>query len=163
MAEPETEPDEISVRAAEVASDVAEAEGSRDRKRMAAAFTKAASSGARVVGRGTRAATRGIGAVRRGAGSGTGWLAAQVMAMAPRLRVRDQAALRAQFPGQSAEEIADALIDGASLAAAAAGRAAGGWAALPALTAFPAGRAGQRLVLVRIGIQLIAEPHDADG
>src|SRR5580700_4826712 len=127
MAEAETGPDEISVRAAEVASDVAEAQGPQDRKRLAAAFSKAASSGARVAGRGTRAATRGIGAVRRGAGSGTGWLATQVMAMAPRLRVRDQAALRAQFPGQSAEEIADALIDGASHAAAAAGGAAGVW------------------------------------
>ena len=31
--------------------------------------------------------------------------------MAPRLRVRDQAALHAQFPGKSAEEIADALIE----------------------------------------------------
>ena len=31
--------------------------------------------------------------------------------MAPRLRVRDQAALRQQFPGKSAEEIADALIE----------------------------------------------------
>ncbi len=163
MAEPETEPDEISVRAAEVASDVAEAEGSQDRKRMAAAFTKAASSGARVVGRGTRAATRGIGAVRRGAGSGTGWLAAQVMAMAPRLRVRDQAALRAQFPGQSAEEIADALIDGASRAAAAAGGAAGVWAALPALPAFPAEVAAETLVLVGIEIKLIAELHEAYG
>src|SRR5260370_39216714 len=114
MAEPETEPDEISVRAAEVASDVAEAEGPQDRKRLAAAFTKAASSGARVAGRGTRAATRGIGAVRRGAGSGTGWLAAQVMAMAPRLRARDQAALAAQFPGQSADEVAGAAIDATS-------------------------------------------------
>jgi len=32
------------------------------------------------------------------------------MAMALRLRVRDQAALRAQFPGQSAEDIAGALL-----------------------------------------------------
>ena len=160
MAEPETEPDAISVRAAEVASDVAEAEGPQDRKRLAAAFSKAASSGARVAGRGTRAATR---AVRRGAGSGTGWLATQVMAMAPRLRVRDQAALRAQFPGQSAEEIADALIDGASHAAAAAGGAAGVWAALPALPAFPAEVAAETLVLVGIEIKLIAELHEAYG
>ena len=113
MGEPEIEPDEISVRAAEVAADVTEAEGPQERQRLAVAFAKAVSSSARVAGRGTRAARRGIGAVVRGAGSGTSWLAAQVTAMAPRLRVRDQAALRARFPGRSAEEIADALIDGA--------------------------------------------------
>src|SRR3984885_15184723 len=159
MAEPETEPDAISVRAAEVASDVAEAQGPQDRKRLAAAFSKAASSGARVAGRGPRAATRGIGAVRRGAGSGTGWLASQVTAMAPRLRVRDQAALRAQFPGQSAEEIADALVDGAARASA----AAGVWAAVPALPAFPVEVAAETLVLVGIEIKLIAELHEAYG
>ena len=163
MAEPETEPDEISVRAAEVASDVAEAEGPQDRKRLPAAFTQAASSGARVAGRGTRAATRRLKAMRRGTGSGTAWLAGQVTAMAPRLRVRDQAALRAQFPGQSAEDIADALIDGASRAAAAAGGAAGVWAAVPALPAFPAEVAAETLVLVGIEIKLIAELHEAYG
>src|SRR5579862_7133290 len=120
MAEPESEPDEIAVRAAETAADVTEAKAPQDRQRLAAAFSKAVSSGTRAAGRGTRAAGRRIGAARRGAGSGTGWLASQVTAMAPRLRVRDQAALRAQFPGQSAEEIADALIDGAARASAAA-------------------------------------------
>jgi hypothetical protein len=163
MAEPETGPDEISVRAAEVAADVTEAEGQQDRRRLAATFTKAASSSARVAGRGTRAARRGIGAVARGAGSGTGWLAAQVIAMAPRLRVRDQAALRAQFPGRSAEEIADALIDGAARASAAAGGAVGVWAALPTLPAFPAEVAAETLVVVGIEIKLIAELHEAYG
>jgi hypothetical protein len=163
MAEPETGPDEISVRAAEVAADVTEAEGQQDRQRLAATFTKAASSSARVAGRGTRAARRGIGAVARGAGSGTGWLAAQVIAMAPRLRVRDQAALRAQFPGRSAEEVADALIDGAARASAAAGGAVGVWAALPTLPAFPAEVAAETLVVVGIEIKLIAELHEAYG
>jgi hypothetical protein len=163
MAEAETGPDEISVRAAEVAADVTEAETPQERQRLAAAFAKAASSGARVAGRGTRAAGRGIRAVARGAGSGTGWLAAQVTAMAPRLRVRDQAALRAQFPGRSAEDIADALIDGASRASAAAGGAVGMWAALPTLPAFPAEVAAETLVVVGIEIKLIAELHEAYG
>jgi hypothetical protein len=83
--------------------------------------------------------------------------------MAPRLRVRDQAALRAQFPGRSAEDIADALIDGASRASAAAGGAAGVWAVLPALPAFPAEVAAETLVLVGIEIKLIAELHEAYG
>ena len=163
MAEPDAQPDEISLRAAEAAADVTEAKREQDRRRLAAAFTRAASSSARVAGRGTRAARQRIDAVRRGVGSGTSWLAAQVTAMAPRLRVRDQAALRKQFPGLSAEEIADALIDGASRASAAAGGAVGVWAALPALPAFPAEVAAETLVLVGIEIKLIAELHEAYG
>ena len=163
MAEPETEPDEISVVAAEAAADVTEAEGTQDRQRLAAAFTRAASSGARVAGRGTRAVWRQVGAARRGASSGSSWLAAQVMAMAPRLRVRDHAALRQQFPGQSAEEIADALIEGASRASGAAGGAVGVWAALPTLPAFPAEVAAETLILVGIELKLIAELHEAYG
>jgi hypothetical protein len=163
VTEPETGSDEISLRAAEVAADVTEAEQPQDRRRLAAAFTRAASSSARVAGQGTRAVRRRIGAVGRGAGSGTSWLASQVVAMAPRLRVRDQAALRAQFPGQSAEEIADALVEGASRASAAAGGAVGVWAALPALPAFPAEVAAETLILVGIEIKLVAELHEAYG
>ena len=163
MAEPETRPDEITLEAAEAAADVTEAERPQDRQRLAAAFTRAASSSARVAGRGTRAVGRQLGAARRGAGSGTSWLAAQVMAMAPRLRVRDHAALQRQFPGQSAEEIADALIEGASRASAAAGGAVGVWAALPTLPAFPAEVAAETLILVGIEIKLIAELHEVYG
>ncbi len=163
MTEPETTPDEISLRAAEVAADVTEAERPQDRQRLAAAFARAASSGARVAGRGTRAVQRQVGAARRGAGSGTNWLAAQVMTMAPRLRVRNHAALRQQFPGRSADQIADALIEGASRASAAAGGAVGVWAALPTLPAFPAEVAAETLVLVGIEIKLIAELHEAYG
>jgi hypothetical protein len=163
MAEREPEPDELPAQAALVAAEVTEAERPQDRQRIAAAFARAASSGARAAGRGTRAAGRQIAAVRRGVGSGTGWLAAQVTAMAPRVRVRDQAALRAQFPGRSAEEIADALIDGASRASAAAGGAVGVWAALPTLPAYPAEVVAETLVLVGIELKLIAELHEAYG
>jgi hypothetical protein len=174
MAEPETEPDEISLRAAEAAADVTEAKRPHDQRRLAAAFAKAASSSARVAGRGTRAAQRGAGrgtraaqrgagAARRRAGEGIDWMAAQVTAMAPRLRVRDQAALRAQFPGQSADEIADALIDGAARAAGAAGGAVGVWAALPVLPAWPAEIVAETLLVVGIEIKLVAELHEAYG
>jgi hypothetical protein len=163
MAEPETTPDEISLRAAEAAADVTEAERPQDRQQLAAAFTRAASSSARVAGRGTRVVQRQLGAARRGAGSGTNWLAAHVMTMAPRLRVRNYAALRQQFPGRSADQIADALIEGASRASAAAGGAVGVWAALPTLPAFPAEVAAETLVLVGIEIKLIAELHEAYG
>ena len=131
MAEPETDATDITLRAAEVAADVSETDRPQERRKLMSAFTKAAAAGARAAGRGTRV-------VRQRAGSGTGWLVGQVVAMAPRLRVRDQAALQAQFPGKSAEEIADALIAHAAHAAAAAGGAAGMAAALPVLPAYPA-------------------------
>src|SRR5262247_3847994 len=140
----------VAERAAELATEVTEAEQPQERRRLAAAFAAAARSGARVTGRGFRAA-------RRGAGAGTGWLAKQVVAMAPRLRVRNQAALRAQFPGQSTEEIADALITGASRASAAVGGAVGAWSALPVLPAYPVEVATETLALIGIEIKLVAE------
>ncbi len=156
MAEPDTEPTDIALRAAEVAADVTETDRPQEQRRLIRAFNQAASSGARVVGRGTRV-------VRRRTGSGTGWLVSQVIAMAPRLRVRDQTALRAQFPGQSAEEIADALIEGAAHAAAAAGAGAGMAAVLPMLPAFPVEVAAETLLVVGIEIKLVAELHEAYG
>ncbi len=156
MAEPDTEATDIALRAAEVAADVTETDRPQEQRRLIRAFNKAASSGARMVGRGTRV-------VRRRAGWGTGWLVSQVVAMAPRLRVRDQAALRAQFPGRSAEEIADALIEGAAHAAAAAGAGAGMAAVLPVLPAYPVEVAAETLLVVGIEIKLVAELHEAYG
>ena len=156
MAEPETDATDISVRAAEVATDVSETDQPAERRRLVSSFTKAVVSGARATGRGTRA-------VQRRAGDGTGWLADHVVAMAPRLRVRDAAALRAQFPGKSPDEIAEALIEGAARAAAAAGGGAGLVATLPVLPAFPAEIAAETLVLVGIELKLVAELHEAYG
>jgi hypothetical protein len=162
MAEPETDATEItdatdiSARAAEVATDVSETDQSARQRRLVSSFTRAAVSGARAAGRGTRA-------VQRRAGDGTGWLADHVVAMAPRLRVRDAAALRAQFPGKSPDEIAEALIEGAARAAAAAGGATGMAAALPVLPAFPVEIAAETLVLVGIELKLVAELHEVYG
>jgi hypothetical protein len=156
MAEQETEATDISLRAAEVAADVTETDQPQEQRRLVRGFTRAMSSSARMAGRGTRV-------VRRRAGSGSGWLVGQVVAMAPRLRVRDQAALQAHFPGQSAEEIADALVQHAARAAAAAGAGAGMAAALPVLPAFPAEVAAETLVVVGIEIKLVAELHEAYG
>jgi hypothetical protein len=85
------------------------------------------------------------------------------MAMSLRLRVRDTAALRAQFRGMGADEIADALIDGAGRAAAAVGGAVGAWAVLPVLPAIPAEVASETLAIVGIEIKLVAELHEAYG
>jgi hypothetical protein len=156
-------------RAAEIAADMTEGDRRPDRRgrftdlarrvsssRAGTAATTAASAAASAAGRGTRA-------TRRMAGSGSGWLADQVIAMAPRLRVRDQAALRAQFPGKSADEIAEALISGAARAASAAGGAAGLWAVVPVVTAFPAEVLAETLVVTGIEIKLVAELHEAYG
>ncbi len=148
--------DAIAERAAELATEVSESGRPVDRRRLMASFAAAARSGARVTGRGMRA-------TRRRMGAGTGWLSAQVVAMAPRLRVRDQAVLRAQFPGLPAEDIADALIEGAARASAAIGGAVGAWAALPVPPAFPAELATETLALVGIEVKLVAELHEAYG
>ena len=162
--------DAIAERAADLATEVTEADKAADRRRLTASLAAAARSGARATGRGVRAARRGagsarrgMGSARRGMGSGGGRLVTQVVAMAQRLRIRDHAALRAQFPGKSSEEIADALIEGAARASAAVGGAVGAWAALPVLPAYPVEIATETLALIGIEIKLVAELHEAYG
>src|SRR5215475_5297664 len=155
--------DAIVERAADLATEVTEAGQEADRRRLTASFAAAARSGARATGRGVRAAQRGMGSVRRRMGSARGRLVSQVLAMAQRLRIRDRAALRAQFPGKSDEEIGDALIEGASRASAAVGGAVGAWAALPVLPAYPVEVATETLALIGIEIKLVAELHEAYG
>jgi hypothetical protein len=149
--------DNFPQRAADTAADLTEATRPVERRKRVTAFVKhTAVSGAGVTGRGARAV---VGRGRRGGG----WLTDQVVAMVPRLRVRDQETLQAQFPGKSPDEIADALIDGAAKAAAAAGGAAGMWAVLPVVTAFPVEVAAETLVVVGIEVKLVAELHEAFG
>ncbi len=174
---PQAAEDAVVERAAELATEVSEADQPTERRRLVASIAGAARSGARASGRGVRSARRGMGSARRGVGSArrrvgtarrrvgssTGRLSAQVLAMAQRLRVRDQAALRAQFPGRSAEDIADALIESAARASAAIGGAVGAWAALPALPAYPVEVATETLALIGIEVKLVAELHEAYG
>ena len=82
--------------------------------------------------------------------------------MAPRLPVRDYEKLRAQFPGRSPEELADALILGSARASAAVGAAAGVAMVLPLPTA-PVEVAVETLALVGIEIKLVAELHEIYG
>jgi hypothetical protein len=155
--------DAIAERAAELATEVTEADQPADRNRLAASIAAAARSGATAARSGASVTGRGMRAARRGVGSGRGRLSAQVVAMAQRLRVRDQAALRAQFPGLSTEEIADTLIRRAARASAAVGGAVGAWAALPVLPAYPVEVATETLALIGIEIKLVAELHEAYG
>jgi hypothetical protein len=175
----------VAREAAEVAVELSEAGGRADSRRVAgrlravadraaagvASATGSARRGADTAARRSAAtARRGAGSARRGAGSagrgvtaGLSWLTAQVIAMGPRLRNRDQAALRALLPGQSDDEIAQRLIERAARAAATVGGTTGAWAALPLLPAFPAEVAAETLAVVGIEVKLIAELHEVYG
>lgn len=120
----------------------------------------AARRGAQTARRGADSARRRAGSASRGVTAGMSWLTGQVVAMGPRLRIRDQATLRAQFPGQSDDEIAQRLIERAARASTAVGGTTGAWAALPALPAFPAEVAAETLAVVGIEIKLVAELHE---
>jgi hypothetical protein len=175
----------IAREAAEVAVELSEDGGRADSRRVArrlravadraaAALTSAAASARRgadtAARRSAATARRGAGGARRGAGTagrgvsaGLSWLSTQVVAMGPRLRIRDRATLRAQFPGQSDDEIAQLLVERAARAAATVGGTTGAWAALPALPAFPAEVAAETLAVVGIEVKLIAELHEVYG
>jgi hypothetical protein len=176
--------DAAARRAAEVAVELSEAGspadrgiGGRlhevaDRTTTAAAFVAtsarrgadtAARRSAATARRGADRARRGASSAGRGVGSGMNWLTGQVVAMGPRLRFRDQATLRAQFPGESDDQIAQRLIERAARAAAAVGGTTGVWAALPALPAFPAEVAAETLAVVGIEVKLVAELHEIYG
>jgi hypothetical protein len=150
---------EAARQAAEVAVELSEQEQAPDPRRLTRSLRRLAGATARVAGR----AWRGAGTAGRGAASLLNWLTAQVIAMGPRLRIRDQETLRAHFPGRSDEEIGELLIDHAARAAAAVGGATGAWAALPLLPAWPAEVAAETLAVVGIELKLVAELHEAYG
>jgi hypothetical protein len=148
--------DAAAQQAAEVAVELTETNQLQDRGRLTLALNGIARRAAAV-------ARRSAWTARHGVGSFGNWLSAQVVLMGPRLAIRDQATLRAQFPGRSEEEIAQELIDRAARAAAAVGGATGAWAALPVLPAWPAEVAAETLAIVGIEIKLVAELHEAYG
>ena len=173
--------DAAARQAAEVAVELSEAEGPEDRKRIARALQYVAGRGADAVRRSGGAARRGagsatgtvartaggarkgVGSAGRGVTSGLTWLTAQVVAMGPRLQIRDQATLRAHFPGRSDDDIAGLLVERAARATATVGGATGACAALPALPAFPVEVAAETLAVVGIEIKLLAELHEIYG
>src|ERR1700722_12100698 len=176
------EQDDAAARqAAEVAVELSEAEGPNDGKRVARALQY-------VSGRASEAMRRGGGAARRGAGSATGtvartaggarrgagsagrggapglnWLTGQGGGVGPGPQSRDQATLRAQFPGRTDDDIAGLLVERAARATATVGGATGAAAALPVLPAFPVEVAAETLAVVGIEIKLLAELHEIYG
>jgi hypothetical protein len=180
--------DAAAREAAQVAVELTETNGPEDKKRIAKALQAVASIGTEAVRRGGSVARtgggfarrgadtatgtvvrgadnarRGVGSAGRGVTSGLNWLTGQVVAMGPRLRIRDQATLRAHFPGRSDDEIAGLLVERAARATATVGGATGAWAALPTLPAFPAEVAAETLAVVGIEIKLVAELHEIYG
>jgi len=109
------------------------------------------------------AARRGATVTGRGVSTGSKWLTSQVLAMAPRLPVRDLATLRHQYPDRSPDQIAEALIEGASRASATVGVAVGAWSVLPFVPAIGVEIATETLSVVGIEIKLVAELHEVYG
>jgi hypothetical protein len=152
----ERERNRLPERVAEMVGAVTREDYAARGRRLSNLLAGGVRSTANAMGRGARA-------TRQGARGSLRWLADQVLAMAPRLPVRDQATLREQFPAHTPEELADVLIDGATRASAAVGAMIGTWSVLPALPIFPVEIATETLALVGIEIKLIAELHEVYG
>jgi hypothetical protein len=155
--EPGNGQDTVAEQAARVATELSEAEN------LPEVIDTAAEAAAGAAGGGPRGVRRVSGAIERGMSSAVTWLTGQVVAMGPRLKIRDQVTLRQQFPGRSDQEIADLLVDRAGRASAAVGGATGAWAALPVLPAFPAEIASETLAVIGIELKLVAELHEIMG
>ncbi|MET7452399.1 hypothetical protein ABZT03_10975 [Streptomyces sp. NPDC005574] len=104
--------------------------------------------------------------VRRSAGharAGLGYLADRIIEIAPRIPVRDLAALRKQFPGLGPEELADKLVAGAANATSTVGAGIGAAAMLPVPPAMPTELAAEITGVAAIELKLIAELHEVYG
>ncbi|HET9382732.1 MAG TPA: hypothetical protein VFP69_18145 [Streptomyces sp.] len=123
---------------------------------------------------GRQPALRRWAAIRSGAGAGARrssgvaragltHLADRIIDIAPRVPVRDLAALRRQFPGLGPEQIADRLVSGAVKASATVGAGVGAAAMLPVPPAMPAELAAEITGVAAIELKLIAELHEVYG
>ncbi|MEO6702227.1 MAG: hypothetical protein ABI140_08765 [Jatrophihabitantaceae bacterium] len=96
------------------------------------------------------------------------WMVELVIELAPRLPVRDAAALRKQHPGLTDVQIAERLIRVATKTTAGLGAAAGGLAAVeflspPTLLAAPVQLAAEILTVTAVELKLVAELHEILG
>ncbi|MFC5723630.1 hypothetical protein ACFP1Z_26050 [Streptomyces gamaensis] len=95
--------------------------------------------------------------------AGLAAVADRIIANAPRIPVRDLAALRAQFPGLGPEEIADKLVAGAAHGTSTVGAGVGAAAMLPVPPALPAELAAEMIGVAAVEFKLIAELHEVYG
>ncbi|MGW3116917.1 hypothetical protein ACWDBW_07165 [Streptomyces sp. NPDC001107] len=104
--------------------------------------------------------------VRRGgsaARAGLAYVADRIIENAPRIPVRDLAALRRQFPGLGPEQLADKLVAGAAAATSTVGAGIGAAAMLPVPPAMPTELAAEITGVAAIELKLIAELHEVYG
>ncbi|MFC8244050.1 hypothetical protein [Streptomyces chartreusis] len=92
-----------------------------------------------------------------------GYLAERIIENAPRIPVRDLAALRRQFPGLGPEQLADKLVAGAANASSTVGAGVGAAAMLPVPPAMPTELAAEITGVAAIELKLIAELHEVYG
>ncbi len=177
MEQPDNQPDEVTQAALDTVSEAVELadqderqtdelrrRGLRGRLSGWLALRSNRVAGTRKLGSAMRGvAVRSATVTGRGVTSGSKWLSGQVLAMAPRLPVRDQATLRRQYPDKSPDELAEALIEGASRASATVGVAVGAWSVLPFVPAMGVEIATETLSVVGIEIKLVAELHEVYG
>ncbi|MES4887484.1 hypothetical protein [Streptomyces sp. NPDC096012] len=95
--------------------------------------------------------------------AGLAYLADRIIEMAPRVPVRDLAALRRQFPGLGPEELADKLVAGAAAGTSAIGAGVGAAAMLPVPPAMPTELAAEITGVAAVELKLIAELHEVYG
>ncbi len=159
-------PDDFAELVGELSEEASPSRRRRLLDRMTGLVARGGRTGWSGAARGGRASWAGLAAGSRAGWAGVQfsgrWLTAQAIAMAPRLPVRSQQRLREQFPGLGPDELADALILGASRAATSVGATVGAAMLLP-LPAAPVEVAAETLALVGIEIKLVAELHEAYG
>ncbi|MFJ8150730.1 hypothetical protein [Streptomyces sp. NPDC094468] len=95
--------------------------------------------------------------------AGLAYLADRIIEIAPRVPVRDLAALRRQFPGLGPEQLADKLVAGAAGGTSAVGAGVGAAAMLPVPPAMPTELAAEITGVAAIELKLIAELHEVYG
>lgn len=117
------------------------------------------SAGARAR-RAARYAGSRAGRAHRSARVGLAALTDRLIETAPRIPVRDRAALRRDFPGLGSEEIADRLVSAAAKSSAAVGAGVGAAAAAPVPPAMTLELAAETLAVAAVEIKLIAELHE---
>lgn len=113
-----------------------------------------------------RARQRGREGARKGGGrarAGLAYLTERIIEIAPRIPVRDLAALRRQFPGLGPEELADKLVTGAANGTSTVGAGIGAAAMLPVPPAMPTELAAEITGVAAIELKLIAELHEVYG
>ncbi|MEU9578087.1 hypothetical protein [Streptomyces chilikensis] len=112
------------------------------------------------------AAPGGPAALRRAAGrlqAAVGLVADRMIAIAPRVPVRDLDTLRQHFPGLGPEEIADRLVAGAAKASATVGAGVGAVNMLPVPPAMAASLAAEITGVAAVELKLVAELHEVYG